>query len=30
MNDVTYVEIPSQLLGALHVKQGQRTNLSFR
>ncbi|WP_286744480.1 hypothetical protein [Aquabacterium sp. UBA2148] len=30
INDVTYVEVPSQLLGALHVKQGKRTNLSFR
>lgn len=29
MNDITYVEIPSQLLGALHVKQGKRINLSF-
>lgn len=30
INDVAYVELPPQLLGALHVKQGKRANLSFR
>jgi hypothetical protein len=29
-NDITYVELPTQLLGALRVKVGKRANLSFR
>jgi hypothetical protein len=28
-NDISYVEIPHQLLGALHVKYGKKQNLSF-
>jgi hypothetical protein len=28
-NDITFVEIPHQLLGALHVRYGARQNLSF-
>lgn len=30
MNDITFVELPAQLLGAMHVRYGQkRVNLSF-
>lgn len=29
INDVAYVEVPNQLLGALRIKDGKRANLSF-
>ncbi|NCX94652.1 MAG: class I SAM-dependent methyltransferase, partial [Gammaproteobacteria bacterium] len=29
VNDINYVEVPSQLLGALTIKSGRRVNPSF-